>query len=81
MLSQIKKKKNFETCINVEVRNYVLGVCSGEAGKGKRGKVAYSEKRQEMEKAEDMSSARQSWAQTQSVSEQMASLVLTARNG
>lgn len=34
-----------------------------------------------MEKAEDVSCARQSWAQNQCISEQMASLVVTARNG
>lgn len=37
--------------------------------------------RGKMEKAEDVRSARQSRAQTQGVSEQMASLVMTARNG
>lgn len=33
------------------------------------------------EKAEDTSSARQSWAETQGISEQMASWILTVRNG
>jgi hypothetical protein len=60
------------------VRTCVPGLRAGEA---KRGKAVCSGRREDVEKAEDTSSARQSQAQAQCISEQMASLVLTARNG
>lgn len=80
-LPPIKNRKSLETRGGMEMRNHVPRV--RHAGPGEGGGVGqlWVLGRGKMGKATDVSSARQSRAQSQSISEQMASLVMTTRNG